>query len=202
MGHCRRERFEPNSDGLRRAGVAVGGVPAPRGSHSIPRMGRLSACGAGRWHSWTGAGAAKGLLDFVILASSAQDQFEGGRGGHLAAPGFEFGNPGVTSFLFQFVKADGQVAQCGQDLRRATVGCLTGVLAEGVVAPVMGAVLDRRPVVADDFEQFLPLPIAAGPGWWRSSRSPGLARLTGSAVCVRVARPGLASNRTGRCLRD
>ena len=75
-------------------------------------------------------------------------------GCHLAAPGFEFFDLGVAAFFLQFVEAEGQIAQGGQELGASTLGGLTGILAKGVVAAVMRAVLDGRPMVAEILSSF------------------------------------------------
>jgi len=108
---------------------------------------------AGPWRS--AIGTAERLACFQSVVSRSQDEGQGFGGRHLAAPGFEFFDLGVAAFFWQFVEAEGQIGQGGQDLRASPFGCLTGILAKGVVASVVRAVLDSRPVVADDFAQFL-----------------------------------------------
>ncbi len=151
--HCRQERFGPNSNGLRRAGAAFGSVFRRRVALLRPAAGVRGMRVAGPWRS--SIGTVERLSCCQSVVSRAQDERQGFGGRHLAAPGFEFVDLGVAALFLQFVKANGQIAQGGQDLRGSTLGGLTGVLAEGVVAAVMRAVLDGRPVVADDFEQFL-----------------------------------------------
>lgn len=66
----------------------------------------------------------------------------------------------------QFVEANGQVAQGAQDLDGAALGDLAAVLVEGVVTPIMRAVFDGSPMVANNLEQLLiaVLPLAQAGG--------------------------------------
>ena len=75
-----------------------------------------------------------------------------GREGLPLAPGLERIDLGTSPLPLQFVDPDREIAQAREHGRSLPMRCAAGILPERDIAPVMRAVLDRRPVVADDFQ--------------------------------------------------
>ena len=75
--------------------------------------------------------------------------------GHLSAPGRTAVRCHTSAILLQFVQTDRQIAKCGQRVRRCAMRDPAGILSKGHVAPMMNAVLDRRPMVANELQHLL-----------------------------------------------
>lgn len=80
---------------------------------------------------------------------------ERGRDRQATAPGFAAVGLNTATRRLDFIQADGEVAQRCQGMRRGALRDAAGILAETDVAAMVDAILDRRPMITDDTEQFV-----------------------------------------------
>src|SRR6516162_6153847 len=73
--------------------------------------------------------------------------------GLLLAPRPQRISCGLLAHLLQFVNAVGQVSETGQHGSALAVGGPAGVLSKSDIPPIMGTVLDSRPVAANSRHQ-------------------------------------------------
>src|SRR5215472_11554528 len=82
--------------------------------------------------------------------------------GLLLTPGAQRISCGFLAQLLQFVNAVSQVSEAGQHGSALAVGCPASVFSKGDISPIMGAVLDGRPVAANSRHQLLLITLLEG----------------------------------------
>ena len=75
--------------------------------------------------------------------------------GHLSAPGRAAVRCHTSAILLQFVQTDCQIAKCGQRVRGGPMRNPAGILSKGHVTAMMNAVLNRRPMIANELQHLL-----------------------------------------------
>ncbi len=93
-------------------------------------------------------------LPWIPIASAVQE-FPGCREGLLLAPGFECLDLSLIVRDLQLVDPIGQIAQRGERLGPLPMADAARVFSQRHIAPIVGSVLDRRPVPTDDISEVL-----------------------------------------------
>ena len=73
--------------------------------------------------------------------------------GLLLAPGGQGIDLGLCARPLEFIDAQGQIAQAGEDFSSRSIRGAAGILAQGDIAAIVRSVFDGRPVAANDFFQ-------------------------------------------------